>query len=140
MFSFGHFQRFCRGAEGRAGVVSVEFALVVPSMVAAMFGVIELARVLFIQGTLFFAAQEATRFATIHYDATVQEIHDFAEGRLDLLDTSQITEFNVQSVLDPDDQTKLVSVEITYAWQPILPIDLGTITLIGHSRGFIVDN
>ena len=40
--------------------------------------------------------------------------------------------------INPIDQTKLVTVEITYTFKPILPIGWDTITLFGHSRGFIV--
>jgi hypothetical protein len=56
-----------------------------------------------------------------------------------LIDPDGITSFDVLSDLDESDQTKLVTVEIAYAFQPILPIAWGSFSLIGHSRGFRID-
>ena len=122
-----------------AGSQAIELALTLPVFLVLFFGVIECGRLLFTYAALNFAAEEATRRATVDYDASIEAIEKFARDRLILIDPSKISEFDVSSVLDPVDQTKLVSVEITYAFQPILPIGVGPFTMTGHSRGFRVD-
>jgi len=103
-----------------------------------VYGIIEFSRVLFTQGILLMAAEEATRFAAVNYDATVTQIREVAEGSFIMIDAGRISNFNVLSTLDATDQTKDVTVEITYAFQPLMPIIWGSISLVGHSRGFIV--
>ena len=101
------------------------------------YGIVEFSRVLFTQGILFLAAEEATRFAVVNYDATVAQIRDVAEDSFIMIDAGKISSFNVSSTLDTADQTKDVTVEITYAFEPIMPILWTSISLVGHSRGFI---
>ena len=127
------------GPRARDGATALEFALVLPSMLLAVYGILEIGRLLFVYGMLFIAAEEATRFATVNYDATVADIQTVANDSLVLVEPASITNFDVQSNLDPNDQTKLVSVEITYAYETLMPMPWGTITLLGSSRGFIID-
>jgi Flp pilus assembly protein TadG len=122
-----------------AGSQVVELALTLPVLLAVFCGVIECGRILFTHGALNFAAQEATRYATVNYDASKLDIETIAKSRLIVIDPSKITGFTVSSELDPLDQTKLVTVEIAYAFQPMLPIGLSSFRLTGHSRGFRVD-
>lgn len=132
-------QKARRVLDHDGGATAVEFGFVLPIIVLVVYGLVEFARVLLLQSVLFFAAEEATRFATVRYDATTEEIRQIAENKLLIADPSRITAFNVVSDLNPDDQTKLVTVEIAYAFRPLTPIGWGETTLLGHSRGFIVD-
>ena len=93
---------------------------------------------LFTQGILLLAAEEATRFAVVNYNATEAQIQEVAEGNFIMIDAGQIASFNVSSTLDAADQTRDVSVEITYAFEPIMPILWTSISLVAHSRGFIM--
>lgn len=130
---------FVFGPAGEEGAAAVEFAFAVPTVLAALYGIIEFGRVLFVQGFLIFAAEEASRFATVNYDATVEEIEAEAVDRLMLIGPGNIAAFNVQSTLNPIDQTKLVSVEIKYDYTPFFPMPWKGMTLSGSSSGFIVD-
>lgn len=123
-----------------AGSQAVELALTLPVLLALFFGVIECGRLLFTYAALNFAAEEATRYAMVNYDPTkpaienIEKIEVFAKNRLIVIDPSKISDFDV--VLKPADPTMLVSVEIVYTFQPVLPIGLGPFTMTGHSRGF----
>jgi hypothetical protein len=118
----------------------VELALTLPLLLAVFCGVIESGRLLFTHAALNFAAQEATRYATVNYGATIEDIKTIARSRLIVIDPSKIIDIYVPPLEpDPVDQTKLVTVEIGYAFQPILPIGQGSFRLTGHSRGFRVE-
>lgn len=129
---------FRRLLHDHTGSPSIEFAILFPLFLLMIFGVMEFGRVLFTYGLLTFAAEEATRYATVDYDASVAEIRNVAEDKLQLIDASNITGFDVRSVINAD-QTRLVTVEIDYDFAPMVPIGWTTIPLTGHSRGFLVD-
>lgn len=118
------------------GSQAVELALTLPVLLILIYGVMECGRVVFAHAALNFAAEEATRYASVNFTASDEDIEMIAMGRLILIDPGGITSFGVVSELDPVDQTRLVTVEIGYSFQPILPIAWGSFSLIGHSRGF----
>ena len=130
--------RFFAAPDGERGNALVGFALILPALMTFFYGIVEFSRVLFTQGILFLAAEEATRFAVVNYDATEAQIQKVAEDSFIMIDAGKISSFNVSSTLDAADRTKDVTVEITYAFEPILPIPWTSISLVGHSRGFIV--
>jgi Flp pilus assembly protein TadG len=119
-----------------SGSQVVELALTLPVLLTLIYGVMECGRVMFTHAALNFAAEEATRYATVNYDASISDIKNIANDRLIVIDPAGITRFDVSSQLDPSDQTKLVTVEIAYDFQPILPIAWASFSLTGHSRGF----
>ena len=131
-------KRFFATPDGEMGTALVGFALTLPALMTFFYGIVEFSRVLFTQGILFLAAEEATRFAVVNYDATEAQIQKVAEDSFIMIDAGKISSFNVSSTLDAADQTKDVSVEITYAFEPIMPILWTSISLVGHSRGFIM--
>ena len=131
-------RRLFAGGGDRQGTALVEFSLLFPSFMLVTYGVIEFARVLFVQAILFYAAEEATRYAAVHYNADAAEIRAVTESKMILIDPDKITDFNIIADINPVDKTKLVTVEISYSFEPILPIGWTTIKLFGHSRGFIV--
>jgi TadE-like protein len=138
---------FCRRTFARlrslraheAGSQAIELALTLPVFLVLFFGVIECGRLLFTYAALNFAAEEATRYAIVNYEASITDIEREAKKRLILIDLSKIIIDVPPLEPDPVDQTKLVSVEIAYTFQPILPIGLGSFTMTGHSRGFRFD-
>jgi Flp pilus assembly protein TadG len=117
----------------------VELALTLPVLLTLIYGVMECSRIVFTYAALNFAAEEATRYATVNYDASIMDIENIAKSRLIVIDPAGIISFDVTSELDTEDQTKLVTVEIAYAFQPVLPIAWGSFSLTGHSRGFRID-
>ena len=127
-----------------AGATAVEMALVMPVYLAMIFFVVEAGRVAYTQGVVVHAAEEATRYALVHYDATAEEIQDFARANLLGVDPDNLTAIVVTSPTDPIDQTKLVTVEVSYRYEPILPVlefaSGGTtegFNLRGASKGFL---
>jgi Flp pilus assembly protein TadG len=129
---------FLSAPHARSGATAVEFGAIAPVFLVVLLGILEIGRVLFTQGVLYFSAEETTRYATVNFDATTQELQTVAESKFLMIDPERISQFNVSSVLNTDDQTRLVTVEIAYDFETLTPIGLGPLTLVGHSRGFIV--
>jgi Flp pilus assembly protein TadG len=139
--AIGRFLRaFWLSTRGRSGATAVEFGALAPVFILVLLGTIEIGRVLFTQGVLYFSAEETTRYATVNYDATTQDLQDVAESKFLMIDPARISQFNVSSDLNTDDQTRLVTVEIAYNFETLTPFGFGPITLVGHSRGFIVSD
>ena len=130
-------RRFLRS---RKGTTAIEFAFTVPVIVTMTYGIMEVARILYTQGVLLYAAEEATRYATVHYEESVSQIQTVAENHFIMIDPARISNFSVTAPVDPDDQTKLVTVQISYNFQLMIPFsDLPLITLSASSRGFLTE-
>ncbi len=135
----GLIRRLLSDRHGSEGATAVEFALITPIFLMFLYGLLEFGRVLFAMAVLFFAAEEASRYSVVNYTATTAEIRQVAESKFLMIDVNKISKFEVTSVLNPVDQTKLVTIDIVYAFEPLVPLIWSTINLRGHSRGFIVD-
>ncbi|MEJ2119714.1 MAG: TadE/TadG family type IV pilus assembly protein [Alphaproteobacteria bacterium] len=127
------------GKDNESGAAAIEFAFLAPAFFFTIYALIEFFRATFTTAVLYFAAEEATRYATVRYAATTTAIQQVAEDNLLLLDPTKITKFQVTSNLDAVDQTKHVTVVIDYSFVPMLPLPWDAITLSGQSRGFIVE-
>ena len=134
-------REFRRDQSGAAGV---EFALTFPVYLSTLLFFIEVSRIAYTQGVIIHAAEEATRYALVHYGATADEVQQFARSNLLGLDADNLSAIIVTAPTDPLDQTKLLTVEVQYRYTPILPInallpgdDVAGINLVGESRGFI---
>ena len=128
------------------GVAAVEFALVLPLYLSVLMFFVEMARIVSIQVMIIHAAEETTRYALVNYDATVQEISDFASSSLPFLDPENLTAVLVTAPVDPDDQTKEFSVQLEYQYTPLLPLahlfseDVADgFSLSGTSSGFLAE-
>lgn len=131
---------FARLTGDQRGATAVEFALALPLYLLFTFIFIETCRLVYTQAAVMFAAEEATRYATVHYDATVEDLKTVAAGRVFGLDKAKISSIDVSSVLDPGDQTKRVTVAVAYSHDLLIPFTSGGIvTLEGASRGFLVE-
>jgi len=130
----------------RTGAAGVEFALTFPIYFATILFFIEVSRIAYTQGVIIHAAEEATRYALVRYDATATEIQDHASSNLLGLNPDNLTAIIVTAPTDPTDQTKLLTVVVQYQYTPLLPInaflpgdDVVGIALTGSSRGFITE-
>jgi hypothetical protein len=132
--------RLCRHVVGdREGITAVEFALMAPVFLTLFFGVIELGRAAYTQGVVSFAAEEATRYAVVNYDISEQEVVDLTEDCLLGVDRDRINAIVVTGPINPADNTRTISVEVSYNFEFLLPFLPGdTITISGNSRGFLV--
>ncbi|MFC4349046.1 TadE/TadG family type IV pilus assembly protein [Kordiimonas lipolytica] len=128
------------------GVAAVEFAMTIPIYLGTIIMLIELSRIVYTQAVVLYAAEEATRYALVHYDATSNDVQAIAEANLLGLDPDNITAIIITSPVDPTDQTKLVTVEVQYQYLPILSLEaflnLGDdagLAITGESRGFLTE-
>lgn len=136
-------KRFSRDT---SGVAAVEFAMTIPIYLGSIIMLVELSRIVYTQGVVLYAAEEATRYALVHYDATSADVQTIAEQNLLGLDPDNITAIIITSPVDPSDQTKLVTVEVQYQYLPILSLeaflDLGSdagLAIKGESSGFLTE-
>lgn len=121
------------------GVAAVEFALMAPAFFALFFGVIELGRAAYTQGVVTFAAEEATRYAVVNYNISEAEVVNLTEDCLLGVNRDRINAIVVTGPIDPVDNTRTISVEVSYNFEfllPFLPAD--TVTISGTSRGFLI--
>lgn len=128
----------------QTGAAGVEFALTFPVYLSTLLFFVEVSRIAYTQGVIIHAAEEATRYALVHYDATTDEVQAYARSNLLGLDADNLSAIIVTAPTDPLDQTKLLTIEVQYRYTPILPInallpgdDIAGINLVGESRGFI---
>ncbi len=135
---YGKFTRQLAAFKSESGAIMVEFALIAPILFSMTFGIVEFGRAAFTQGVLLYAAEEATRYAIVHYDATTTEVKAVAASKFLLINPKNIKSFSVTAPVDPDDQTRLVTVSLAYQFDFLLPF--GSITLTSNSKGFITED
>ena len=128
-----------RLAADRSGVTAVEFALMAPVLFALLFGTIEFGRVAYTQGVVSFAAEEATRYAVVNYAISEDEVRDVARACLLGINPDRIQAVVVTGPIDPVDNTRAISVQVSYNFEFLLPfLPDGIISLVGTSRGFLI--
>jgi len=122
----------------RRGAAAVEFGLVLPIVLTAIFGIIEGGRLIYTQTALHFAAQEATRYAVVREgQVSDSDVSDYTEGRLMGL-KRELAVVTVESPIDPEIQTQKYTVEVAYDFTPLLPYTGNdTIRLTARSSGFV---
>ena len=135
---YGKFTRQLAALKSESGAIAIEFALIAPILFSMTFGIIEFGRAAFTQGVLLYAAEEATRYAIVHYDATTTEVKAVAASKFLLIDPENITSFTVTAPVDPDDQTRLITVSLAYEFDFLLPFK--SIILTSNSKGFITED
>ncbi len=131
------------------GATMVEFAFAGPVLLLLTFAFFEFSLMLFTQGVLHYSAEQATRFAMVNLEqnnldpnylaAAKVKIQDRAKQSFILIDQEKITNFNVDVIVDPDDNTKTVSITIDYNYTMIMPyLSQSTFTMTGKSESFLV--
>lgn len=128
-----------RLAGDRRGVSAVEFSLLAPALLGLIFGVIEVGRAAYTQGVVSFAAEEATRYAVVNYDISEEQVRDLTEDCLLGVDRNRINAIVVTGPINPADNTRTISVEVSYNFQFLLPfLPMDSVTISGSSRGFLI--
>jgi Flp pilus assembly protein TadG len=150
--------RLLRRAKAETGATAVEFALVAPLLLAVLFGVMEAGRAIFTQAVIYYAAQEATRWAMVNPPIMPDEDLDTAAGK-------KLYEDRIQAVVDqhliivsphntvaipvvaadpdPADNTREISVTVQYQFTWMMPYIskwTGPIQLSSFSRGILAEN
>ncbi len=122
----------------KRGSAGVEFALVLPIYLVILLTIIEGGRLAYSQAALYFAAQEATRFAIVREgNVSDEEIRQFASDRLIGL-PENLAVVTVESPINPTVNTSEYTVQISYSFTPIIPYMANdTLTLSASSSGFI---
>lgn len=138
------------GAKADSGATAIEFAIVGPMVLALMFGVMEGGRVMFTQGVLSYATQAATRWAVVNPPASGQtpaqynaQIEDYAKSKLILISPNQVSTVTVTSPTNPADNTRTITVTVSYNFDWMLPYvseAAGTFALSASSSGFLAEN
>lgn len=119
------------------GAAAVEFALGVPIMLTMLIGVVEVGRLAYTQSALYYAAQEATRYAIVRNgDVTDSELEDFAENRLVGVD-KDLAVLVAESPTNAVTNTSEFTVSVSFNYKPMLPILPGTLKLSASSSGFV---
>lgn len=119
------------------GISSVQYALVLPAILAVIMGTVDMGRLMMAQNTLVHAANEATRFAMVRsassdHIASKDDIVAMVKGSMVGLDTAQAV---VNVNWTPENQPGArVSVDIDY---PYALSTLGTVNLRGSSSTFV---
>ena len=138
--------RLLRGLRSTSGMSVVETALVLPLFLILLIGVIDGGRVMFTQAIVYFAAQEATRWAVANPKTAEQteqqytdSIKDYATSRLILISKNNSGTVTTVAPPDPTDGTRTVSVTINYTFDFIIPfLGIGPVTLNSSSSGFLI--
>ncbi len=133
------FKSFGRLWSDRRGISSVQFAMVLPALLATVMGTVEMGRMLMAQNTLVHAANEATRFAMVRsatsdQTASEQDIVTLVKGRMPGLNTNHAV---VSVNWTPENQPGArVTVDVDYPYS-LSTLGLGTINLKGSSSTFV---
>ncbi len=117
---------------GEGGAAAVEFAIIAPIFLAFLYGLLELARVIFTQGVLIYAVQEGSRYAAARGASTVAQIENAVTGKFIGVSQGPAT-LTVTPTVNPDGtRTVTVSVQYTFTWLVSL-FGMSSITLQANS-------
>jgi Flp pilus assembly protein TadG len=141
-----------RGPLSQAGSTAVEFALGLPVFLALLFGTMEGGRAIFTQSVLFYAAEEATRWAIVNTqdeaggETLVQyqnRIETYAKDQLILISPNQTSAAVATAPTNPVDNTRTISITVNYNFSFMLPYigaAAGPIQMSATSTGFLAEN
>lgn len=121
------------------GITGVQFALILPALLGAVMGTMEMGQMLMAQNTLVHAANEATRYAMVRsssadHAATENDIVTFVKENMTGLDTNQAI-VSVNWV--PENQPGArVTVNVDYPYE-FSSLAIGPVSLSGSSSTFI---
>lgn len=115
------------------GAAAVEFALVVPILIALVLGIADFGRAYMLESTLYTAAREGARYGAIHGEATTDEVRLKALAAahnmgIPVAGTTAIAENTCATTEDN------VSVTVDSAFDFFLPLSDITITATGVMR------
>ncbi len=117
------FRRNCAGATG------VEFALIIPLLLAGLFVVIEFSRVMYAKVEFEYAVFSATRFSSVSKSADTTKVQKALSDSLILLSSAKLNPITL-SVTPNADKTSTATLTATYTVESLLPLtSLTTVTL-----------
>lgn len=116
--------RDCRGS------TAVEFAMVLPLLVAVVFGVLEFGRAMWMRQSMQFAVEEAARYALANTTASATAISTIASARLATVGPD--AGIAVATTLDANAVTVTASADFQTIVPGLLPA--GAVTLTARSR------
>ena len=124
-----------RGIRGQA---TMEFAIVSIIMVALLYGIIEVSRLIFINSEVENAAREGARYAALHHGVNPDSLRDTIYGKLALADRSALT---ISGPNYPDGSRCSfcrVEVSLVYDWNTLVSLlQLGPLQLRSNSTQLI---
>ncbi len=99
---------------GSRGTALIEFALVLPFLLAVTFGVIDMSRAFWIKNTAHQAAREGVRYLVVH---TVADSADARTRAIEVLAPAKVSmsEFTIVGPLDPGRRME-VTVGVQFNW------------------------
>lgn len=114
-----------------AGSTAVEFAMVLPVLLAVVMGVLEFGRAMWLRHDMQFAVEEAARFALVNDTATTTAISAVASSRLAAVGPGG-GDVTIGTALD----AAAVTVTATSDFQTLVPglLPSGAITLTARAR------
>ncbi len=139
----GYPERLARAAgllrREQRGALAAEFGLCIPIALTLIFGAMELGRLGFSQAALQYAAEEATRYAIVREgQVTPADIEAYAATKLTGIFNQEAAVITAAAPVDPVTGTSLLSVEVTYQYEFLLPLlPKEGVALTGSSSGFI---
>lgn len=113
-----------------SGATAVEFALVLPVLLAVLAGVLEFGRALWLRHDMQFAVEEAARFALANDTASATAISTRASTRLAAVGPESVVQ--IATVLDATAVTITASTDFQFIVPGLLPP--GAITLTARAR------
>ena len=139
-----------REPDSTSGATVAEFALGLPILFGAVFGIIELGRFGYTHAALYHAAQETTRWAIVNpINLAGGETQAEYEARLSAEAQSNlilISAGNVATVTasapesGQNDKTRNISIAISFQYEPLMPYVIsGPIVVTTASQAFIAD-
>jgi len=112
-----------------AGTAAMEFALVMPVLLIALFLTIEFARVMYSKVEFEYAVFGATRFSSVGKIADTAKVQQALSDNLILLDPTHLNQIGY-TVVQNADKTKTATLTASYRVDSLLPLtDLASITL-----------
>jgi len=114
-----------------AGNAAIEFGMAIPVFLLFVFGTVEVGRFMWSENALDFAADQAARFALANPSASNNDVKTYAEGQVITVKGSEVTVTVSNELLDG---INYLNVTVTYPFQTLLPVPLGSYTLTRVSR------
>lgn len=109
----------------QSGTAAIEFALVLPALLALMLGVAEFGRALWTHGTLQYAVEEAARFGALDDQASSAGVVARARARMAGLNAAAVT---VTATLGATSVTVTASQTLAWLVPGLLPADAVSLT------------
>ena len=137
-----------RGLRSCEGATALEFALAVPILFGLLFGVMESGRAMFTRGMIFYAAQEATRWAVAHPKESTQTdaeydqaVEDYTKSKLWFISPNQTATVTAIGDPDPTTGTRTVSVQVSYTFKFMMPyLSTSDFNFTSSSSGYLIED